>query len=149
MNQFKDMLAPPPVTLPSDPAASTVAAARNDLPALAIEAQRFPDSPLIWAVLAEHALSTAEAESATDTEKITAYALARTGYHRGLDRLRGNGWKGFGPVPYSHEPNRGVLRAIAALARAARLIGEDNEYDRCRALLSDCDPGSVTTLLDI
>ncbi|MCK7637671.1 DUF3151 domain-containing protein [Corynebacterium pygosceleis] len=148
MNQFKDMLAPPPVTLPDDPAAAAVADAPDDVPALAVKARRYPESPLIWAVLAEHALSTASTDSASDVDAITAYALARTGYHRGLDRLRGNGWKGFGPVPHSHEPNRGVLRAIAALARAARLIGEDNEYDRCRALLSDCDPESVATLLD-
>ena len=147
MNQFKDMLAPPPVTLPDDPAAAVVADAPDDIPALAVKAREYPESPLVWAVLAEHALTTAAADSASDVDAITAYALSRTGYHRGLDKLRGNGWKGFGPVPYSHEPNRGVLRAIAALARAARLIGEENEYDRCRALLSDCDPESVATLL--
>ncbi|WP_425301001.1 DUF3151 family protein, partial [Nocardia farcinica] len=45
------------------------------------------------------------------------YAFARTGYHRGLDLLRRNGWKGFGPVPWSHEPNRGFLRSVGALAR--------------------------------
>ncbi|MBI9001693.1 DUF3151 domain-containing protein [Corynebacterium sp. CCM 9185] len=148
MNQFKDMLAPPPVTLPIDPAATAVADAPDDISFLAIKAREYPESPLVWAILAEHALASAAADTASDTDAITAYALSRTGYHRGLDRLRGNGWKGFGPVPYSHEPNRGVLRAIAALARAARLIGEDNEYDRCRALLSDCDPESVADLLD-
>ena len=45
-------------------------------------------------------------------ETIEAYAYARTGYHRGLDALRRNGWKGFGPVPWSHEPNRGFLRCV-------------------------------------
>ncbi|MCX7540428.1 DUF3151 domain-containing protein [Corynebacterium antarcticum] len=147
MNQFKDMLAPPPVTLPEDPAAAAVADTPDDISVLAAKARQHPDSPLVWAVLAEHALATTATDLASDVDAITAYALSRTGYHRGLDRLRGNGWKGFGPVPYAHEPNRGVLRAIAALARAARLIGEDNEYDRCRALLSDCDPESVATLL--
>ena len=74
-------------------------------------------------------------------------AFARTGYHRGLDRLRANGWKGWGPVPFSHEPNQGVLRAIAALALASKAIGDDAEYDRCRQMLSDADPGSVDKLL--
>ncbi len=74
--------------------------------------------------------------------------MARTGYHRSLDRLRGNGWKGWGPVPFSHEPNQGVLRAIAALGHAAKAIGEDDEYDRIRQMLSDADPESVATLLD-
>ena len=84
----------------------------------------------------------------SDEDKLTAYAFARTGYHRSLDRLRANGWKGWGPVPYSHEANRPVLRAIAVLALAAQAIGEDAEYDRCRQMLSDADPDSVATLLD-
>ena len=54
---------------------------------------------------------------------ITAYAYARTGYHRGLDQLRRNGWKGSVRFPYGHEPNRGFLRCVAVLARAADLIG--------------------------
>lgn len=128
MTEFKDMLLPPPVLLPED--------SHTD-------ALQHPDSPHAWALLAEQALE----NPTTDQDKLQAYAFARTGYHRGLDRLRGNGWKGFGPVPWSHEPNRGVLRAIAALARAAQLIGEDNEYERCRALLADADNSSVQILL--
>lgn len=135
--QMKDMMAPPPVKLPEDPAA-----AKN--PADNDTALAHPDSPLVWALRAEDALQSAT----TSEEKLTAYALARTGYHRGLDRLRGNGWKGWGPVPYDHEPNQGVLRAIAVLALAARAIGEEPEYDRCRALLSDSDPACVAPLLD-
>ena len=86
---------------------------------------------MAWAALAEGALAADEA--------VTAYAYARTGYHRGLDQLRRNGWKGFGPVPYAHEPNRGFLRCVAALARAAGAIGETDEYQRCADLLDDCD----------
>ena len=56
---------------------------------------------------------------------MTAYAYARTGYHRGLDALRRSGWKGAGPIPYEHEPNRGFLRALWSLARAARRIGDE------------------------
>ena len=64
----------------------------------------------------------------------------------GLDQLRRNGWKGFGPVPYSHEPNRGFLRCVAALARAADAIGETDEYQRCLDLLDDCDPAARSEL---
>ena len=137
--KLNDMLAPPPVHLPADPAADVD-------PAAARTAFLHPDSPLVWATRAESLLDSAA--DGTDDDKLTAYAFARTGYHRSLDRLRANGWKGWGPVPYSHEPNQAVLRAIAALARAARLIGEDAEYDRCRQMLSDADPESVARLLD-
>ncbi|KQB87519.1 DUF3151 domain-containing protein [Corynebacterium lowii] len=133
---MNDMLAPPPVQLPADPAQG------SDLRATGT-ALAHPESPLVWAVRAEDALKEAD----TDEARLTAYAFARTGYHRSLDRLRANGWKGWGPVPFSHEPNQGVLRAIAALALAAKAIGEDSEYDRCRQMLSDADPDSVRTLL--
>ena len=80
-------------------------------------------------------------EQALDADQaVAAYAYARTGYHRGLDALRRNGWKGFGPVPFAHEPNQGFLRCVAALARAAEAIGETPEYQRCLDLLDDCDP---------
>ncbi len=135
--KINDMLAPPPVELPADPAAG------KD-PLDAATAFAHPDSPDVWATKAERALDAAD----SDEDKLTAYAFARTGYHRSLDRLRANGWKGWGPVPYSHEANRPVLRAIAVLALAAQAIGEDAEYDRCRQMLSDADPDSVATLLD-
>ena len=56
---------------------------------------------------------------------MTVYAYARVGYHRSLDMLRRNGWKGHGPVPWEHEPNRGFLRALAMLAKAARVDRRD------------------------
>lgn len=93
-----------------------------------------PAASIAWAELAEAALD--------DDKAITAYAYARTGYHRGLDKLRRNGWKGFGPVPFSHEPNQGFLRCVAALARAADSIGESDEFARCLDLLDDCDPAA-------
>lgn len=137
--KINDMLAPPPVLLP---------ALDVDVSDLNQAAVTHPNSPLVWALLAQAALEAAATQGSEPTRYITAYALARTGYHRGLDMLRGNGWKGFGPVPYSHEPNRGVLLAIAQLALAAKAIGETAEYDRCRALLSDCDDSVVAELLD-
>ncbi len=130
--EINDMLAPKPIELPADPAAGEDLLA--DATALA-----HPDSPAVWAARAERELS--------DGDQLVAYAYARTGYHRSLDRLRANGWKGWGPVPASHEPNQGVLKAIAMLALASKAIGDQAEYDRCRQMLSDADPQSVETLL--
>ena len=97
---------------------------------------RHLDSPLAWATLAEDALS--------DGDEITAYACARTGYHRGLDALRRNGWRGQGPIPASHAPNRGVLRALALLGEVSRRLGYQPEADRITDFLREADP----TLLD-
>jgi hypothetical protein len=72
--------------------------------------------------------------------EVEAYAFARTGYHRALDRLRGNGWRGMGLVPWAHEPNRTTLLAFHELMRAAELIGETAEVTRLRQLLLDSDP---------
>lgn len=130
--EFNDMLAPKPVELPPFPEADRARAA-GAVPADVVRS--CPRDSRAWAELAEAALA--------DGEAVTAYAYARTGYHRGLDHLRGNGWRGFGAVPWSHEGNRGVLMAISALAKAARAIGEDDEYDRCLALLQDCDRSAV------
>ena len=130
--QLNDMLAPPPVTLPDDPAAGKDL--QDDVTAFA-----HPDSPAVWAARAEHELESGD--------PLVAYAYARTGYHRSLDRLRANGWKGFGPVPATHEPNRPVLKAIAMLALASKAISDEAEYDRCRQMLSDADPASVGELL--
>ena len=69
------------------------------------------------------------------------------GYHRSLDLLRRNGWKGHGPVPWSHEPNRGFLRALAALSRAADSIGETAEAQRCATFLRDSSPEAADQLL--
>ena len=79
---------------------------------------------------------------------MTVYAYARVGYHRSLDMLRRNGWKGHGPVPWEHEPNRGFLRCLATLALASRAIGEDAEWDRCAEFLRDSSPAAVDALLD-
>jgi hypothetical protein len=95
-------------------------------------ASEYPAASLAWAVLAEQALASGRA--------VEAYAYARTGYHRGLDALRRAGWRGQGPVPWEHVPNRGFLRALAALAGAAAAIGETPEQERCVQFLADCDP---------
>ena len=131
MTSFGDLLGPPPVLLPGDPEAEAALDAGENP---AIVAAAHPSASVAWASLAEEALA--------EDRAITAYAYARTGYHRGLDQLRRNGWKGFGPVPYAHEPNQGFLRCVAALARAADSIGETEEFARCLDLLDDCDPAA-------
>jgi hypothetical protein len=72
---------------------------------------------------------------------IEQYAAYRVGYHRGLDRLRANGWRGSGYVRWAHEENRGFLRALAGLQAAAAEIGEDDEAERCALFLRQLDPG--------
>lgn len=114
---------PPETLLPADPAA-----AADDVDPEAA-ARAHPASSLAWAQLAELALA--------DGRDVEAYAFARTGYHRGLDALRRNGWRGHGPIPWSHEPNRGFLRSLAALATASGRIGDIEEADRCRQFLRD------------
>jgi uncharacterized protein DUF3151 len=90
-------------------------------------AARFPEFSAAWAELADRAFAKGEV--------IESYAYARTGYHRGLDQLRRAGWRGQGPIPWEHVPNRGFLRALHALGRAAAAIGEDDEAERCKSFL--------------
>ncbi|MEO9224414.1 MAG: DUF3151 family protein [Acidimicrobiales bacterium] len=73
-------------------------------------------------------------------DDIEAYGAFRVGYHRGLDRIRGAGWRGSGYVRWAHEENRGFLRSLAGLADAARRIGETDEQDRCELFLRQLDP---------
>src|SRR5215207_5022841 len=130
---MRNLLPEPPATLlPTDPAAADIAA--DVEPAAAAAAH--PTSSAAWAQLADRALA------AGDT--VSAYAFARTGYHRGLDQLRRSGWRGSGPVPWSHVPNQGFLRCLAALGRAADTIGEVEEAERCAQFLRDCDPAAPT-----
>jgi hypothetical protein len=130
-----NLLGEPPATLlPPTPEADAELAAGN--PPAEVAAHH-PTVSAAWAALAEEALHRPERAL---HETIEAYAYARTGYHRGLDALRRNGWKGFGPVPWSHEPNRGFLRCVTVLAHAAEAIGEHDEQARCIQLLRDCDP---------
>jgi hypothetical protein len=76
-------------------------------------------------------------------DDVEAYACYRVGYHRGLDRLRGSGWRGSGYVRWQAEPNRGFLRALRGLGDAAARIGETDEAERCALFLAQLDPGGV------
>jgi len=94
-----------------------------------------------WARLAEDALAA--------HDHVAGYAFARTGYHRGLDRIRRHGWRGRGPVPWYHEPNRGFLRSVFALMTAAGAIGELDEAERCRDFLLELDPPDSLGVRDL
>ena len=74
---------------------------------------------------------------------IEAYAYYRVGYHRGLDTLRGAGWRGSGYVRWEEPTNRGFLRALLGLQRAAAAIDEADEDERCRQFLAQLDPSGV------
>jgi hypothetical protein len=101
-------------------------------------AARFPAYSAAWAALAERAFAQGDA--------VAAYAYARTGYHRGLDQLRRAGWRGNGPIPWEHEPNRGFLRSLHALGQAAAAIGEDDEARRCAQFLRDSSASAAAEL---
>jgi hypothetical protein len=73
-------------------------------------------------------------------DDVERYAAFRVGYHRGLDSLRANGWRGSGYVRWEHPSNRGFLRALDGLARSAAAIGEDDEAERCQLFLRQLDP---------
>ncbi|TCB93463.1 DUF3151 domain-containing protein [Micromonospora zingiberis] len=139
---MQNLLPEPPATLlPADEeadAALAVAEQGGSDEAYAEAAARFPSNSAAWAALAARAFAEGQA--------VQAYAYARTGYHRGLDQLRRNGWKGHGPVPWAHEPNRGFLRCLYVLSRSADAIGEADEAARCAQFLRDCDPAAADAL---
>jgi hypothetical protein len=121
---------PEPPFLLTDPAAAELAAGD---PTQAV-VRRHPTSSLAWAQASDDAWDQGNV--------LESYAFARVGYHRGLDSLRRNGWKGFGPVPWNHEPNQGFLRCLRSLARAADAIGENDEVSRLAVFIDDCDPST-------
>jgi hypothetical protein len=126
----------PETVLPAPPAADAAAledalrqpepARRSAVAAVAARAPRYLDA---WARLAELA-----------GDDVEAYAYARVGYHRGLDALRGAGWRGNGYVRWRQPTNRGFLRALDQLRLRAAAIGETDEEDRCALFLRQLDP---------
>jgi hypothetical protein len=127
----------PPETV-LDPEPPEAVAALADARTLAAEDQRdavaavvagWPRCLEAWADLGDLARDVVE-----------AYAAYRVGYHRGLDRLRANGWRGSGYVRWRHPSNRGFLRALSGLQQSAASIGEDDEADRCALFLRQLDP---------
>lgn len=130
-----NLLGPEPTLLATEPEVEAALAAGQPTEQIVRD---HPESPLAWATLAD--------DADADGREIEAYAFARVGYHRGLDALRKSGWRGAGPVPWSHEPNRGVLRALYALRRAATAIGEQSEVERLTEFLDGADPEAITAI---
>lgn len=125
---------PPETVLNSEPAealAALEAALASDSPRDQVSAvvAKWPTFLAGWAELGRLARDTVE-----------AYAAYRVGYHRGLDRLRANGWRGSGYVRWEHPTNRGFLSALHGLATSAREINETSEADRCDLFLKQLDP---------
>ena len=127
---------PPETVLPSPPGQAATdldqamaqgsAERRAALAAVVARHPRFVDA---WAQLGR-----------AGRDDVEAYAYFRVGYHRGLDSLRANGWRGSGYVRWAHETNRGFLRALEGLESAAGRIGEDDERERCALFLRQLDP---------
>jgi hypothetical protein len=122
---------PPETVLDSEPADALAAleAALGDRDAISAVVARWPRFLDAWARLGDAA-----------RDDIEGYAAYRVGYHRGLDRLRANGWRGSGYVRWQHPENRGFLRALAGLQRTAAAIGERDEDERCAMFLRQLDP---------
>lgn len=128
---------PPETILPAEPvelsAALRQAAAadgedtQHDLVVAAVAA--FPRSLSGWAELGDRG-----------RDQMESYAAYRVGYHRGLDTLRQNGWRGSGYVRWKHETNRPFLRCLAGLQACAAAISENDEAERCALFLRQLDP---------
>jgi hypothetical protein len=76
-------------------------------------------------------------------DDVEAYACYRVGYHRGLDRLRANGWRGSGYVRWDVDENRGFLRCLRGLASTAGRLGEVDEAERCTLFIAQLDPSGI------
>ena len=102
---------------------------RAAVAAVVASAPRFLDG---WAALGDLGRDT-----------IDRYAAYRVGYHRGLDALRANGWRGSGYVRWAEPTNQGFLRCMRGLADMAAEIGELDEAERCRTFLLQLDPTGI------
>ena len=131
---------PPETILPDVPsgimaalagAESAEASHRRD--ELLLVAAQYPTALHVWAALGRASRDGAE-----------AYMAFRVGYHRGLDQLRANGWRGSGYVRYAHASNRGFLDCLDGLRRQAEIIGETSEAVRCAQFLAQLDPATYS-----
>jgi hypothetical protein len=126
---------PAPTYLPDEAEASRALAAAADPATVAAD---FPAYSAAWATLAERAMR--------GGDPVAGDGYAKTRHHRGPDQLRRSGWKGYGPIPWEHEPNRGFLRSLHMLAVAAAAIGEDDEASRCQEFLRDSSATAAEAL---
>lgn len=91
-----------------------------------------PTASAVWGALARDAFNSGD--------DIGAYAFARTGYHRGLDAMRANGWNPSLTLSSEHPSNHGMLECLHVLMLAAAAISEGVEARRCREFLLQLDP---------
>lgn len=128
---------PPRTVLPPEPAdvrhavqqaLSSPEADRRDRIAAVVAAH--PRSLLAWRALGD-----------TGRDTIERYAAYRVGYHRGLDALRANGWRGSGYVRWADASNHGFLGCLHGLGAMAAEIGETDEAERISLFLAQLDPG--------
>ncbi|MHB8717349.1 MAG: DUF3151 family protein [Candidatus Dormibacteria bacterium] len=126
------LAAEPPVIRDALTAASSAPDEKARVAHLRRIAAEHPATLEAWARLSEASLGSGDA--------VQAYAFARVAYHRGLDRLRREGWGGTGLVRWSQASNRGFLRGLHALLAAAAALGEVEESARCREFLLTLDP---------
>jgi len=103
---------------------------RRDMVARVVAAN--PRSMTAWAALA-----------GLGRDDIERYAAFRVGYHRGLDALRANGWRGSGYVRWADESNRGFLRCLRGLQQMATAIGEADEAERIALFMQQLDPHGI------
>ena len=99
----------------------------------------------VSAFVADHPASLAgwAAHGDLGRDVMDRYAAYRVGYHRGLDALRANGWRGSGYVKWSAAGNQGFLRCLLGLHLMAAEIDEVSEADRCAQFLMQLDPSGV------
>lgn len=103
---------------------------RRDMVARVVAAN--PRSMTAWAALA-----------GLGRDDIERYAAFRVGYHRGLDALRANGWRGSGYVRWVDASNRGFLRCLRGLQQMAAAIGEHDEAERIAMFMQQLDPNGI------
>lgn len=123
------MLPEPSEELALGLAGLTELAVEDRLPGAQDLARRHPSVSAVWAELGD-----------LGRETLERYAYYRVGYHRGLDALRANGWRGSGYVRFAAPSNRGFLRCLAGLAQMAGEIGETAEAERCLLFCAQLDP---------
>jgi hypothetical protein len=121
----------PETVLPEPPPgiAEALAAAGTDRDAVAAVVASAPRRVEVWAAL-----------GAAGRDDVEAYAAYRVGYHRGLDALRANGWRGSGYVRWSRPSNRAFLLCLEGLRAKAEVIGELDEVDRLALFLRQLEP---------
>lgn len=128
---------PPRTVLPEEPvevrhALSQAFSTDDARAAVAAVVAGHPRSLLAWAALGDLGRDT-----------IDRYAAYRVGYHRGLDALRANGWRGSGYVRWADASNTGFLRCLRGLGQMAAAIGETDEAERIHLFLLQLDPNGV------